>query len=830
MSGRDLGYAPPKLGQDARQTLLAPGRITKGAVATALAAGLIMLAYLACASSIARADVDMTGRVEKVPTATGKAKPLATSINGDYRCADPYSVIGNRPFYFAIGNCVEGWDIEAVAYSGENSVTHEHSYGGYIGSAYSYCGWIDTRFPVERLNNNSNSACKNGSSNATELEESSFMEKYDESNSSHDGNWVVNKVSCPEYANYRPWSTNNVEKELIRTVPAYALGGEHIVEHEPALKWRYVTKYASTDGTGKYAMVRDDRITGGGEGNWVFVPLSCLRSSPSELPENGGERLPPSPTATTGGNSSVTSSSASLAGSINPNGVETHYYIEWGKEASKPYESFAPTPYPGEGVGSGKETVNRSVTATGLTANTVYYYRLVASSPTGTSEGSTGSFKTLPNPPVATTQAATDVGETQATLNGEINPNGSATRYYFQYGTEETYGSKTAEVEDGSGSEEHAVTPATIGSLAENTMYHFRIVATNAIGATSYGKDFTFTTPFIRTTPVAMRDASNGTQWVYYVGKEHSIWQWTWNGSSWFNSHPGGSVAANSNLSVTRSPGTGEQWVYSIGGATGTSVQQEAWSGSKWGPVTLGGEAAPNTSPAALREEGTGYQWVYYAGKESSGDNSVWEFTWNGSTWVNGHPGGFIASNTSPAFVRSSSSGDQWVYYVGGGDGAIWQAAWNGKEWIQTRVGGEVAPNTSPVVVREEGTGYQWLYYVNKANGAVEEFTWNGSTWTTTPTEVGGFVEANSSLAVVREASTGYQWVYYVGGGDGAVWEWTWNGSTWVSSRPGSSVASNTSPAVVQPAGGYQWVYYQGSKDPIMQLFWSGSTWGEIAP
>jgi len=431
-------------------------------------------------------------------------------------------------------------------------------------------------------------------------------------------------------------------------------------------------------------------------------------------------------------------------------------------------------------------------------------------------------------PPTTTTGAASGVLEEQATLTGSVNPNNAETKYHFQYGPTAEYGKATPEDPAGAGTGSVEVS-APLENLAENTTYHYRLVATNADG-TIYGHEQTFTTPYIHTTPIALREAGTGDQWVYYVGKTHSIWEWTWNGSAWVNSHPGGTVAPGSNLAATRSPSSGEQWVYSIGGTTGTSVQQEAWSGSKWGLITLGGEAAPNTSPAAVREESTGYQWVYYAGKESDGDNSIWEFTWNGSSWVKSHPGGFIASNTSPAFVRSSASGNQWVYYVGGGDSAIWQAAWNGKEWIQTRVGGEVAPNSSPVVLREEGTGYQWLYYVNKANGAIEEFTWNGSTWTATPTEVGGLVEANSSLAVAREASTGYQWVYYVGGGDGAVWEWTWNGSQWVSSRPGSLVASNTSPAVVQPYAGYQWVYYQGSNDPIMQLFWNGSTWGEIAP
>lgn len=348
--------------------------------------------------SPARADVDMTGRLVRVkkPAKRAGATPLATSANGTYQCADEYSVIANWYYYYAIGNCRPGWDLEVVSYASENSETHEHSYGGFVNGSFSGCGWIDTGFPLEKLNSNTHTACAGGgSSREFKVEESTFMEKVNHG-AVDDGNPVINPRPCPEYANYRPWSSSNVEKELIRTAPEYAASAPG--SDYPALKWRYVTKYASTDGSGKYVMVRDDRITGAGEGNWVFVPLSCLRGNSSELPENTEERNAPPPTATTGGSSSVASTSAVLAGSINPNGLDTHYYIEWGREASKPYEDFAPGPYPGEDVGSGTGTVNRSVTATGLVPNTIYYYRLIAKSPTGTSEGSTQSFRTFSEP------------------------------------------------------------------------------------------------------------------------------------------------------------------------------------------------------------------------------------------------------------------------------------------------------------------------------------------------------------------------------------------------------------------------------------------------
>jgi hypothetical protein len=490
MSGSDQGDARTNAWLDASRKFLASGRVTKSPVATIIAAGLMVLACVACVSSSALADVDMSGRLEKaqspITTGLGEVKPLATSVSGDYRCADPYSVIGNRPFYFAIGNCAEGWDIEAVAYSGENSVTHEHSYGGYIGSAYSYCGWIDTRFPVEKLNNNSNSACKNGSNNATELEESSFMEKYDQSNANHDGNWIVNKVPCPEYANYRPWSENNAPKELIRTVPAYEAGGEHIVEHEPALKWRYVTKYASVgEPKVKYVMVRDDRIKGGGEGNWVFVPLSCLRSTPAELPENGNERLPPPPTVTTDAASGVATPTATLNATVNPNGVATKYLFEYGTSTSYGSETHV-----GE-AGAGTSNVPVNATVAGLAPDTTYYFRIVASSAIGEVFGSPVAFTTQPKPTV-TTSAATGVVDTQVTLNGALNPNGLDTHYYFEYGLatsgyeHDVPAIPGADAGSGTGS---VPVSATVTGLTKHTTYHYRLVASSNAGTNEGGSE-----------------------------------------------------------------------------------------------------------------------------------------------------------------------------------------------------------------------------------------------------------------------------------------------------------------------------------------------------
>jgi hypothetical protein len=91
--------------------------------------------------------------------------------------------------------------------------------------------------------------------------------------------------------------------------------------------------------------------------------------------------------------------------------------------------------------------------------------------------------------PVVETKPAISVTGTEATLNGIVEANGAAAKYYFEYGTTTGYGSKTAEAADLGKLEGHK----RIVWLEPKTEYHFRIVATNSYG-TSYGADQAFTT------------------------------------------------------------------------------------------------------------------------------------------------------------------------------------------------------------------------------------------------------------------------------------------------------------------------------------------------
>jgi hypothetical protein len=103
--------------------------------------------------------------------------------------------------------------------------------------------------------------------------------------------------------------------------------------------------------------------------------------------------------------------------------------------------------------------------------------------------GLTAASALASGPPIVETKPATSIHATEATLNGSVKPNGATTKYYFEYGTTTSYGSRTAEATAPLNPEVSKV----IEGLMSGTPYHFRIVATNSNG-TSNGLDAVFTT------------------------------------------------------------------------------------------------------------------------------------------------------------------------------------------------------------------------------------------------------------------------------------------------------------------------------------------------
>jgi hypothetical protein len=96
------------------------------------------------------------------------------------------------------------------------------------------------------------------------------------------------------------------------------------------------------------------------------------------------------PTATTGSASSITATTAKVAGTVNPNGVSTTYHIDYGLTTG--YDAATAE----QPAGSGTSPVAVSAPLSGLEPGTTYHYRILATTSVGSAVGADRTFKTSP--------------------------------------------------------------------------------------------------------------------------------------------------------------------------------------------------------------------------------------------------------------------------------------------------------------------------------------------------------------------------------------------------------------------------------------------------
>lgn len=190
------------------------------------------------------------------------------------------------------------------------------------------------------------------------------------------------------------------------------------------------------------------------------------------------------PTVSTGSASSIGETSATVSGSVTDTGGENPVrFIRWG-----PTTSMTNT----ENCGSGG-TGSYSVTLSGLTPDTTYYYEAYAINSGGTGTGTRRSFKTAAPSivlPSVDTLSANNITDSSATIRGYINSTGGENPYrYIQWGlSTSTMNNIYSGGRGGVGA-----FSTTISGLDSNTTYYFRAYAENSAGR-SYGSILSFTT------------------------------------------------------------------------------------------------------------------------------------------------------------------------------------------------------------------------------------------------------------------------------------------------------------------------------------------------
>jgi hypothetical protein len=192
------------------------------------------------------------------------------------------------------------------------------------------------------------------------------------------------------------------------------------------------------------------------------------------------------PDVTTANISDITATTAASGGNVTDEGgsAVTERGVCW-NTSQEPTTGSSKT---SDGTGDGSFTSS----ITGLTANTLYYVRAYAINSEGTGYGNEVSFTTQCQTPSGTTDPASGIGSTNATLNGTVNANGSSTTVTFEYGLTNSYGNSVTATQSPVSGNSNTPVSAEITGLTPSSTYHFRVKVVSC-GGTVYGDDRTFT-------------------------------------------------------------------------------------------------------------------------------------------------------------------------------------------------------------------------------------------------------------------------------------------------------------------------------------------------
>ena len=214
----------------------------------------------------------------------------------------------------------------------------------------------------------------------------------------------------------------------------------------------------------------------------VFVP-----KPPTTVPDTTSAAADPTPT------------SATLHGTVNPDGVELNdCHFEWGSTST--YGNSVECAEGHAFADSSDHAVSASVS--GLELGKTYHYRLATRNGANNiySYGLDRTFQAQ-GPAIASNEFVTEVNNDGARLHADIDPNGGDTTYRFEYATEAAFatagyagaGSVPASGQPlGSNLGVQSIDQVVTG-LSPDTVYHYRVVATNA-AASIPGTDRVFKT------------------------------------------------------------------------------------------------------------------------------------------------------------------------------------------------------------------------------------------------------------------------------------------------------------------------------------------------
>ncbi len=469
---------------------------------------------------------------------------------------------------------------------------------------------------------------------------------------------------------------------------------------------------------------------------------------------------PTPPTVITGGRSGLQPLQATLEGTVNPNGVDSHYYFQYGTSPS--YGSTT-----GEvDAGSGTSAVPASATV-GLSPGTTYHYRLVARNSAGLIAYGGDEAFTTPGPVEAVTTGASDVYQTQAQLNGTVDPRGYDAKYFFQYGETSAYGMATPEGDAGSGS---SAVPesAMVTAVEPDTTYHYRLVATSG-GITSYGSDQVFTTA----SPLVGFQASSDELYTY-VGSPYKV----------VNTTEG--MMPGTSPSIAAMPGGGYEVAFQA-----SSGELYTYSTSPYKVVNTTEGMMPGTSPSIVATPGGGFEVAFQA---SSGEL----YTYSPSPYKVSNTTEGMKAGTSPSIAVAPSGEIEIAFQSGAGE--LYTYVASPYKVVDTTEG--MRSGTSPSIATTLGGGFEVAFQASSG----ELYTYSPSPYKVSNTTEG--MKAGTSPSIAVAPSGEIEIAFQSGSGE----LYTYVASPYKVSNTTEGMMVGTSPNIaVTPGGRYEIAFQAGS-------------------